>query len=65
MQQGERIKISEITDAFVALNKPETTTPQKTSVAVYRELQALQDELSRSLRGVFAHHRQFATTMAV
>lgn len=65
LQQGERIKISEITDAFVALNKPETTTPQKTSVAVYRELQALQDELSRSLRGVFAHHRQFATTVAV
>jgi hypothetical protein len=28
-------------------------------VAAYRELQALQDELSKSLRGVFAKHREF------
>jgi hypothetical protein len=28
-------------------------------VAVYRELQALQDELSRRLRPLFPQHRQF------
>jgi hypothetical protein len=31
-------------------------------VTVYRELQALQDELSSSLRGTFAQHRRFLTT---
>lgn len=59
LQQGEKVKIEDITDEFVALNPAETVTPNKETVAVYRELQALQDELSASLRGVFAKHRQF------
>jgi hypothetical protein len=33
--------------------------PKKDAVSAYRELQALQDELSKSLRGVFAKHRKF------
>jgi D-xylulose kinase len=59
LQRGERVRIQEITDAFVKLNRAETTTPRKAAVAVYRELQALQNELSRALRGVFGAHRQF------
>jgi len=59
LQQGEKVRIEEITDRFVTLNKAETATPNKAAVAVYQELQALQDELSRSLRGVFAKHRTF------
>lgn len=59
LQQGDKVKIEDITDEFVALNTDETATPQKEAVAAYRELQALQDELSTSLRGVFAKHRQF------
>ncbi|MFM2295950.1 MAG: hypothetical protein RLZZ350_2363 [Verrucomicrobiota bacterium] len=58
-QHGEKICISDITDKFVTLNRAETATPKKDAVAAYRELQALQDDLSRSLRGVFAKHRQF------
>ncbi len=58
LQQGENVKIEDITDEFVALNKAETTTPEKSAVATYRELQALQDDLSTSLRGVFAKHRK-------
>jgi len=60
LQKGERVNISDITDQFVTLNRPETATPKKNAVAAYRELQELQDELSKSLRRVFAKHRKFA-----
>jgi len=59
VQQGEKISIQEITDQFVQLNPTETAQPNAKNVAVYRKLQALQDELSNSLRGVFAKHRAF------
>ena len=59
LQSGERVKIESITDQFVRLNSAETTTPIAKNVAAYRELQALQDEMSRSLRGLFGKHRQF------
>jgi D-xylulose kinase len=58
-QQGEKISISDITDEFVTLNPEETARPDKKNVETYRELQALQDELSLALRGVFAQHRRF------
>jgi D-xylulose kinase len=59
LQQGERVKIEEITDAFVTLNRTETAMPQREAVTAYRKLQELQDDLSRSLRGVFTKHRKF------
>jgi len=58
-QEGETISITEITDQFVELNSPETIHPHKDNVAVYAELQELQDEMSLSLRDVFTKHRQF------
>jgi len=61
LQQGEKIAISEITDAFVRLNSAGTTQPDSKNVARYRELQSLQDELSVSLRGVFKRHRRIAS----
>ena len=57
--QNEKISINAITDKFVQLNKAETATPNDKNVAVYAELQAIQDELSSSLRDVFARHRKF------
>ena len=59
LQQGETISISDITDKYVELNKSETATPNKKNVEVYRELQELQDDTSKALRGVFGKHRQF------
>ncbi len=59
LQQGEKLAISDITDQFVELSADETAEPAPAAAAVYRELQALQDEVSRSLRGVFARHRKF------
>ena len=59
LQKGEKVKIENITDEFVTLNDSETSTPKADAVAAYRELQELQDDLSQSLRGVFAKHRKF------
>jgi sugar (pentulose or hexulose) kinase len=58
LQKGDRVNIADITDQFVTLNHAETATPKKDAVAVYHELQELQDTLSKSSRGVFAKHRQ-------
>src|ERR1044071_7115462 len=59
LEQGEKVKISDITDHFVEVNKAEPTQPHAADVEIYRELQALQDEMSRGLRGAFSKHRQF------
>jgi len=59
LQKGERVRISDITDEFVKLNTAETVEPDAKNVATYRELQEIQDETSRDLRGVFAKHRRF------
>jgi len=57
-QQGEDISMSDLTDRFVEVNEKEMAEPNPENVAVYRELQALQDEMSKSLRGVFKLHRR-------
>jgi sugar (pentulose or hexulose) kinase len=59
LHQGEKVSIQEITDRFIELNKAETAEPDAARVATYAELQGLQDEMSRALRGVFATHRRF------
>jgi xylulokinase len=60
-EQGEKIGIEEITDAFVQLNPEETVEPKPANVRVYEELQALQDDTSLALREVFSRHRRFVT----
>jgi len=59
--KGETVDLAEITDTFVQLNPRQTATPDERSVARYRELQSLQDELSKVLRPAFGKHRQFVT----
>jgi xylulokinase len=60
-EQGENASIQDITDAFVHLNKAETAEPRPENVAIYRELQELQNELSVKLRDTFTRHRGFVT----
>lgn len=60
-QQGERVGIAEITDRYVALNLAERTRPKAARVKVYRELQALQDQVSISVREAFVRHRALVT----
>ncbi len=57
-RDGKRqAKISDFTNGVVALNEATRCVPNKANVARYRERQALQDDLSVSLRAVFARHR--------
>jgi sugar (pentulose or hexulose) kinase len=58
-QQGEAATIQEIADRFVELNPEETAQPDPKNVEIYCEIQALQDEMSASLRDVFVKHREF------
>ena len=59
LQQGGKDSIEEITDEFVRSTRAKPPRRTQKNVEVYRELQALQDETSKSLRGVFAAHRKF------
>ncbi|MEM3715709.1 MAG: xylulokinase [Candidatus Bathyarchaeia archaeon] len=56
---GERITIQEITDRFVEVDENTLVSPKPDSVKIYRELQKIQDTLSRSLRRAFHLHRRF------
>jgi xylulokinase len=57
--EGEDVSITDITDEFVELNPAERAEPNEKNVAVYRELQELQDAASKAMRGVFTQHRKF------
>ena len=57
---GEKITINEITNQFVHLNTAERAEPREKCVAIYRELQAMQDVASKALRPLFSAHRRFA-----
>ncbi|HEX2852875.1 MAG TPA: xylulokinase [Opitutaceae bacterium] len=61
LRNGNRkAKIADFTSGVVALNEETRCTPNRANVARYRELQALQDKLSLSLRDVFAAQRKLA-----
>jgi xylulokinase len=63
LDRGERVKINDITTQFVRLNKGEGARPSRVAAAVYREAQAIQDEMSVALRPVFARHRRYASRL--
>ena len=56
---GEKVSINDFSDRFVKLNPRQTAQPEKANVAVYRELQVIQGQLSTDLRGAFSRHRKF------
>ena len=58
LQQGEQVCINDLAEKFIQVNRAETAQPKAANVKVYAELQALQDEVSRSLRGAFTQHRK-------
>lgn len=64
LEQGEKLSISDLTDQFVEINLAEQADPQPENVAVYREMQDLQDAASKSLRKVFSEHRRFLVNRA-
>ena len=59
-RDNRKAKITDFTTGIVALNESTRCLPQKANVARYRELQALQDKLSTTLREVFPQQRKLA-----
>jgi xylulokinase len=57
-RDNPKAKITDFTTGVVALNETTRCVPNKAHVARYRELQALQDKLSVTLREVFAAQRK-------
>ena len=57
-EQGEDVSIQDLTDRFVIVNRAETTDPIRENVAIYQEMQQLQDDLSLRLRETFTRHRE-------
>jgi xylulokinase len=55
-----KARLVDFTAGTVALNEATRCAPDKANVARYRELQALQDELSLTLRPVFTAQRKLA-----
>jgi len=63
LQRGDRVKIHDITAQFVRLNKGESARPSRAAAPIYREAQAIQDEMSVALRSVFTRHRRYASRL--
>jgi xylulokinase len=57
---NKKAKIADFTTGVVAVNESSRCVPNKANVAHYRKLQALQDQLSTTLRPVFAKQRALA-----
>jgi xylulokinase len=57
---NKRAKLTDFTTGTVALDESTRCTPNPKNVARYRELQALQDKLSVTLRDVFEVQRRLA-----
>jgi xylulokinase len=57
---GNKAKLTDFTQSVVALDESTRCLPDRARVALYRELQALQDQLSLALRPIFARQRHLA-----
>lgn len=60
LRDGRKAKIGDFTEGVVAVREETRCVPNKANVARYRALQALQDQLSASVREVFAAQRKLA-----
>ncbi|MEM2914461.1 MAG: xylulokinase [Candidatus Bathyarchaeia archaeon] len=56
---GEKTSIQEITDRYVEVDDETLASPKPSNVLIYKELQKIQDGLSRSLRIIFSKHREY------
>ena len=60
-QGGSKVEIWQITDEFVKLDRKSIAKPKSANFEKYQKLQALQDRLSRELRGAFAAHLELTS----
>lgn len=60
LREERKTKLAALTSGVVRVNETTRCAPDRKRHARYRELQALQDELSLAVRDVFARHRTLA-----
>jgi xylulokinase len=60
VRENRKARITDFTGGIVALDEATRCQPDRANVARYRELQALQDQLSLALREVFPAQRKLA-----
>jgi xylulokinase len=56
---GEKLSIQDLTDRYVKVDEKTLTQPNPHNVAIYKELQKIQDRLSKDLRKGFRKHREY------
>ena len=56
---GEKTTIQNITDRYVKVDEDTLASPKPSHVEIYRELQRIQNSISKSLRGSFRKHREY------
>jgi xylulokinase len=57
--RGRRCKIRDITDEFVETDSKTAASPKKANVAIYKQLQELQNQAAADLSRMFQLHRKF------
>ena len=57
---GEKKTIQDITNHYVEVDENTLTSPKSSNVMIYRELQKIQNSLSKNLRSIFRKHRSFS-----
>jgi xylulokinase len=61
LREGKRkAKLTDFTEGTVAVDESTRCAPDKKNVGRYRQLQALQDQMSATLRPVFPAHRSLS-----
>jgi D-xylulose kinase len=64
LHQGEKIRITHITDAFVKTDPTTLTTPRKDPCKRYKELQQLLDQFSKTASVLFDQHSRLLKNFA-
>jgi sugar (pentulose or hexulose) kinase len=62
---GERTSIQEVTNRYVKVDEKTLAYPKSANVKIYRELQAIQDNVSAVLKKTFTKHRKYLTQHVV
>jgi len=58
-QRGDRMDIKEVCERYVKLDESTRIHPRPLNAQIYRELQEIQNGVSKSLRKTFSRHRRF------
>jgi xylulokinase len=64
-QIGDGTTIQKITDHYVKVDEKTLAFPKPANVKLYKELQKIQDNISRTIKKTFAQHREYLSRFVV